>query len=238
MAPMSDKHRDFWNREYKTSEHLTLSTHPSEDLQKFCRWAERDYKREFLNPRGTVLDLGCGNGRNLIYMAESYGMRGVGYDISDVAIKDAEKMSEGLPIRYEVRSIADLIDMPDESVTIILDMMTSHFLKQAERAVLKAEILRVLRPGGWLFFKTFLADEDINVRRLLKEHPADEEFSYIHPKMGVYEYVYDEDRMRAFYEPEFEIHKILKSHKHLRPGRVGDDRAGKRRTMSAYMQKF
>lgn len=233
------KHQDFWNREYKTSEHLTLSRNPSEDLQKFCRWAEREYKREFLNPRATALDLGAGNGRNLIYLSETYGMRGIGYDISNVAIEDAVKNSQDLPIEYDVRSIAEpLVDIRDESVTVVLDMMTSHFLKQEERKALKDEILRVLRPGGWLFFKTFLADEDINVKRLLKEHPADEQFAYIHPKMGVYEYVYDEDRMREFFEPEFEIHKILKSHKHIRPGKVGDERAGKRRTMSAYMQKF
>jgi SAM-dependent methyltransferase len=227
------EHRDFWNREYKTSEHLALSTAPSEDLEKFARFLERGWKREFLNPAATVLDLGCGNGRNLIYLAERFGMRGIGYDVSDIAIGDAVRASDGLPIEYEVRSIADTLSVRDESMTIVLDMMTSHFLKKAEREALKGEILRILRPGGWLFFKSFLAEDDLNVKRLLREHPADEENAYIHPKIGVYEYVWTENAVYDFLGKEFEIHKFHKSHKHLRRGR-----AGKRRTFSAYLQKL
>ncbi|HUO50691.1 MAG TPA: class I SAM-dependent methyltransferase [Candidatus Paceibacterota bacterium] len=228
-----DKHREFWNREYQTSEHLALSDEPAEDLQKFTRFLERNTKREFLNPTCKALDLGCGNGRHLIYLAESFGMPGIGYDISDIAIKEAMRVSGDLPIHYEIRSIADPLPQGDGTVTLVLDMMTSHFLRRKEREKLKDEILRVLRPGGWFFFKSFLADEDINVRRLLREHPADEENAYIHPTMGVYEYVWTEDTLYDFFTPEFEIHKTLKSHKHLKRGR-----AGKRRTISAYMQKF
>jgi len=226
------KHSDFWNREYQTSEHLALSSAPSEDLEKFTRHVERQTKREFLNPRAKALDLGCGNGRNLIYLAENFGIQGIGYDISDVAIGEALRASGGLPIEYELRSVADPLPPPDESMTFVLDMMTSHFLKQAEREALRSEIIRVLRPGGWLFFKSFLADEDINVRRLLREHPADEEGAYIHPEIGVYEYVWTEDAVHEFAGRVFEQHKFHKSHKHLRRGR-----AGKRRTFSAYLQK-
>jgi len=226
-------HKDFWNREYKTAEHLALSSAPSEDLEKFTRWLERGYKREFLNAYARVLDLGCGNGRNLIYLAQAYAMKGTGYDISDEAIKQARQASKGLPIAYEVRSIAEPLPLPDGSQTFVLDMMTSHFLRKAEREALRGEIVRVLHPGGWLFFKSFLADEDLNVKRLLRENPADEENAYIHPKMGVYEYVWTEEALHDFFAPEFEIHKVHKSHKHLRRGRPG-----KRRTLSAYLQKF
>ena len=230
---MGNRHRTFWNKEYQTSEHLALSSTVAEDLVKFTRFLERQTKREYLNPRSRALDLGCGNGRNLIYLAESFGMQGVGYDISEVAINEARAASKDLPIEYESRSIADPLPIGDESVTLALDMMTSHFLKRAEREALLAEIVRVLRPGGWFFFKSFLAEEDLNVKRLLREHPADEEGAYIHPRMGVYEYVWTEDTMREFFGPNFEIHKIHKSHKHLKRGR-----AGKRRTLSAYMQKI
>lgn len=229
-------HREFWNREYTTSEHLALSTDASEDLQKFTRFMERRTGREYLNPTALALDLGCGNGRNLIYLAENYGMRGIGYDISDVAIGDAVKASEGLPIQYEARSILEPLPVKDGSVTLVLDMMTSHFLKKAEREALRAEILRVLKPGGWLFFKSFLADEDLHTKRLLKEHPADEEGAYIHPKLGVYEYTWTEEGVEEFFAPYFELHKIDKSHRHIRI-RHGKPEAGKRRTFSAYLQK-
>src|SRR3990167_6169908 len=226
--------REFWNREYQTSEHLALSSESSDDLEKFTRFLERGYKREFLNPFAKVVDLGCGNGRNLIYLAQTFGMKGIGYDISDVAIEAARKASEGLPITYDVRSISEPLPLPDASQTFVLDMMTSHFLKKAEREALRADILRVLRPGGWLFFKSFLTDEDIHTRRLLREHPADEKGAYIHPELGVYEYAWTEDEVRTFFEGHLELHKFNKSHRHILKG----GKAGKRRTFSAYLQKF
>jgi len=226
------KHQQFWNNEYKTSEHLRLSDEPAEDLEKFTRWAERNYGRRFLNPLARVLDLGCGNGRNLILLARLYGMRGVGYDISSEAIKLAGRASKDFPITYTARSIEGTIDLPDSAVDVVLDMMTSHFLKEKEREALRAEILRVLKPGGWLFFKSFLADQDLHVRRLLKEHPADEKDSYIHPELGLYEHVWTEEALHEFFSPFFEIHKIERSHKHMKGGK-----AFKRRTITAYLQK-
>ncbi len=141
-------------------------------------------------------------------------------------------MAEGLPIELHARSISEPFPQKDASVTLVLDMMTSHFLKKAEREVLREEILRVLRPGAWLFFKSFIAEEDLNVKRLLREHPADEEGAYIHPKLGVYEYVWTVDKIEEFFSPYFEIHKIDKSHKHILKGK-----AAKRRTASVYLQK-
>lgn len=246
LARLGNKHLELWNKEYRTSEHLALSDLPSEDLEKFCRWAERNYGRRFLNPLARVLDLGCGNGRNLIFLAQRYGMRGVGYDISCEATKLAERASrplrqladsggqaKELPIKYATRSIEGTLDIPDASVDIVLDMMTSHFLKEKAREALRAEILRVLKPGGWLFFKSFLADQDLHVRRLLKENPADEKDSYIHPKLGVYEHVWTEESLHEFFSPFFEIAKIERSHKHMRRGK-----AFKRRTITAYLQKL
>ena len=90
----------FWDKEYKDSDHLALSTNPSEDLMKFCRFLERDEDFQILNPGDSVLDLGCGNGRNLIYLSNNFGMRGIGYDISTEAIIQAKKLSLNLPIQF------------------------------------------------------------------------------------------------------------------------------------------
>lgn len=226
------QHKKFWNDEYKSGKHLQLSDEPAEDLEKFCRWQERNYGRRFLNPLSLALDLGSGNGRNLIYLAQNFNVRGLGYDISDVAIKQAEAASKELPIKYVVRSIEGILDVKDNSVTFVLDMMTSHFLREKEREILRAEILRVLKPGGWFFFKSFLADQDMHVRRLLKENPADEADAYIHPELGVYEHVWTEQSLHDFFSPHFNIQKLERSHKHIKEGR-----ANKRRTIAAYLEK-
>lgn len=224
----------FWDHEYANSGgHLKLSEAPSGDMLKFLRWLERHNGTEFLNSETSAIDFGCGNGRNLIHLGETYGMQGVGYDISAAAVKIAKHASKDLSLTYEARSIAGTFPtIPDESQTIVLDMMTSHFLKEAEREVLRNEILRVLKPGGFLFLKTHLGDGDLHTKRLFAEAPGKEKHTYIHPVMGVPEHVYFEDELMEFLEPHFEIKKVYRSHKHISHGR-----ARKRRTISVYAQK-
>jgi SAM-dependent methyltransferase len=222
----------FWDNEYKNATHLKLSTEQSEDLEKFTRWLPRQETHPILVPGQSVLDVGCGNGRNLIFLALRFGMKGVGYDISTSAVTQAKAASEGLPLVYEARSIAGLITLPDNSQSLVLDMMTSHFLTESERHLLRDEIFRVLKPGGFLYMKTFLADGDLHTRRLLKDAPGKEEGTYIHPVIGVPEYVYSEEVLTDFLREKFTIHKIYRSHKHVLKGR-----ARKRRTISLYAEK-
>ncbi len=221
----------WWDREYRDAKNLALSDEPSEDLLKFTRWLVRETGGSVLNRHATVLDLGAGNGRNLIYLAREFGLKGLGYDISSEALAQAKKKSVGLDLVYEARSIAQPLPLPRASQTVVLDMMTSHFLNHSERERLLAEIVRVLKPGGWLFIKTFLLDEDEHAKRLLREHPAGEPGSYIHPRIGVAEHVFSEQELVDWLAPHFTIRKIAKSHRHLVRGRPA-----KRRNISVYAE--
>lgn len=79
----------FWDKEYETQEHFALSKNPSEDLEKFCRYIDRNHGGF---PHGWhVLDIGCGNGRHLLYLGREYAARGLGFDISKVAIEQANQ---------------------------------------------------------------------------------------------------------------------------------------------------
>lgn len=223
----------FWDSEYAGGgEHLALSSDESEDLAKFVRWQSRQ-KNEFpFNNKTDVLDLGTGNGRNLIFLAREQGVRGIGFDSSTAAIAEAKRAAEGLPLSFEARSIAGDLPIEDSTQDLVLDMMTSHFLKNTEREHLRNEIHRVLNPGGWLFMKTFLRDDDLHTERLIKDYPADEPGSYIHPVIGVYEHAYGEEELLDFLSEKFLVHKLYRSHKHRSHGR-----ARKRRTISIYAQK-
>lgn len=225
--------KNFWNKQYKDPTHLALSDEPAEDLIKFTRWLMRREGRAHLNVTGAALDLGCGNGRNLVYLAEHFNMRGVGYDTSGEAIAQAKNLAKDLPLRFMIHDLRMPIPLPDQSVTLALDMMSSHVLRQAEREKLKEEILRVLKPGGFLFFKSFLLDEDRNAARMLRDTPGPEPGMYIHPEIGVPEYVWRERDIYTFFEPYFTIHKLERSHKHLT--RRGDP--WKRRTVCIYAEK-
>ncbi len=223
---------NFWDQEYTTGGHLKLSDDAGEDLKKFTRWLIRQTKLEHLNPTSSVFDVGCGNGRNLIYLAEEFGVHGIGYDISAAAIKLATRAAEDHNLTFATRSIAGSFDIADNSQTLVLDMMASHFLNEKERYQLRDEIYRVLKPGGWWFLKTFLRDGDLHSERLLKEFPTKEDGTYVHPVMGVPEHVYFEKELIDFLEEKFVVHKIYRSHKHIAHGK-----ARKRRTVSVYIEK-
>ncbi len=222
----------FWDKEYANPEHLKLSTNESADLAKFTRWLERRERQDILSPNSSAIDIGCGNGRNLIYLAQTFGMKGVGIDISTAAIAQARRASHELGISYSVGTAASPLQLEDNSQALALDMMTSHFLNAEERTKLRDEIFRTLDGGGYLFMKTFLKDGDIHTERLLKEHPGKEAGTYIHPVMGVPEFVYSEEELIAFLSEKFIIRRIYRSHKHVSKGK-----ANKRRTISIYAEK-
>jgi SAM-dependent methyltransferase len=218
----------FWDQEYTNPKHLKLSVIESGDLVKFTRWIARQEDSTTLT--GSAFDAGCGNGRNLIYLANTFHMKGAGVDISAAAIAQARRASPALSIKYHVASAGDPLPAEDNSQSLGLDMMTSHFLDKGGRERLRDEFHRIITPGGFLFMKTFLKDEDGHTARLLKEAPGQELGSYIHPVMGVAEYVYSEEELVAFLSEKFIIRKVYRSHRH----RGG---AGKRRTISIYAEK-
>jgi SAM-dependent methyltransferase len=222
----------FWDQEYTNPQHLKLSTNESADLTKFTRWLIRRDRSDLLSSTSSVVDMGCGNGRNLIFLANEFGMKGVGVDISSAAIAQAKKASVGLPLTYSVGTVADPIPAQDDSQSLSLDMMTSHFLDKAGRERMRDEVYRTLVPGGYLFMKTFLKDKDLHTKRLISESPGTEDGSYIHPVMGVAEYVYSEEELVAFLEEKFIVRKVYRSHKHAFKGK-----ALKRRTISIYAEK-
>lgn len=224
--------KKFWNKEYKGSGIFNLSVEPAEDLKKFTRWLEREYGKGFLDRKTSVLDLGCGNGRNILYLAREFGASGIGYDISEEAISQAKKAAGDLPLKFVARPIQGIFPIEDASTDIVLDMMASHYLKDEERKIYLKEIVRVLKPGGWLLFKSFLKEEDRHAVRLLRDYPAGEEDSYIHPEHGTYEHVWAEEKMREFFSPYFDIEKVERSGKHLMNGK-----AFKRRHVIAYLRR-
>lgn len=252
--------KSFWNKEYAEAKHLTLSTEPASDLQTFERWAIRNAEWHPFPKGGMVLDIGCGNGRNIIYTCKQHDMKGLGFDLSGIAVEQAARMAEqvvskdGVKVSertsFKAQSAADLIPLPDQSVDIALDMMVSHCLREKDRKKLLKEIVRVMKPYGWLFFKTFVLDGDFHAKKLIEEHPdlgvntvevgtgktihePGEKNSYIHPRIGEFEHVYTEDEIFEMFRPYFKIHKAIKSYKHFKDGKPF-----KRRTISVYMERL
>jgi 2-polyprenyl-3-methyl-5-hydroxy-6-metoxy-1,4-benzoquinol methylase len=99
-----------------------------------------------------ALDLACGLGANAVLLAQQ-GFTVDAWDLSPVAIEFLKKYSEqhDLSIRPQCRDVE--FDPPgDDSYDVIV---VSYFLERGLFPVL----LKALRPGGVLFYQTFIQDK-------------------------------------------------------------------------------
>ncbi len=116
----------------------------------------------------TVLDLGCGTGRDVFLLSKLVGARGrvIGVDMTgeqlDVAKKHAafhaERFGYGKTnTEFKQGYMEDLaaLDIADHSVDVVVSNCVLNLSPQKERVF--SEIFRVLRPGGELYFSDIFA---------------------------------------------------------------------------------
>lgn len=155
--------KEFWDKEYKDPMFFALSDEVSGDLKKFVKWIQKEYGKDVLRSDVMVLDVGCGNGRNLLWLNDQYRVRGFGFDISNEAISQAQKKAGsqkwGPKLKFVVRSLDQEIPLEDESVDIVLDMMASHFLKEEDRKKYIKEITRDLSLKVFYSLNLFMQKE-------------------------------------------------------------------------------
>lgn len=105
-------------------------------------------------PRGArVLDLGCGAGREAIFMA-GCGLAVTGVDFSATAIEIARARARdaGVSVDWRVANVLDL-PLPAHTIEFVNDRGCFHVIARRDRRRFAAEVARVLRPGGRLLLR-------------------------------------------------------------------------------------
>ncbi len=204
-----------WEREYQDPQFLSLGTEPLGEVKEFIKWLKkqiRTYPEQFpvKLPDFSVLDLGCGNGKNLNYIVEHFAESGVGYDVSETAIREAVKTAPR-GVVYEVRSIAESFPLADHSIDLALDVTASNSLNEGERGKFLAAISRALKPSSYLFTRALCKDGDTNAKNLIKQFPGPEKDTYVLGATGITERVFTKADLIATYEPYFEIVHLEKT---------------------------
>lgn len=113
---------------------------------------------------GTILDIGCGVGRHVIYLA-GRGFRMAGVDISPTGILMTQAACAERGIAFDGK-VSDLTALPWEDDTFDAALSTStihHYLRAGILQAL-AEVRRVLKPGG-LFIADFPSTETLQYQR-------------------------------------------------------------------------
>jgi len=97
-------------------------------------------------PRGRVLSLAEGEGRNAVYLAE-LGCKVLGVDASAVGMSKAQRLADerGVTIETRVADLADFHIEPDSWDAIV--SIFCHLPRPVRRTVHQA-VRRALRPGG------------------------------------------------------------------------------------------
>jgi SAM-dependent methyltransferase len=119
----------------------------------FVDWPDEtlvsDFRRHAIRP-GRVLELGCGNGRNAVYMA-SRGCSVDAVDFSEAAITWAKDRAQdaGQQVHYIHRSIFELDILP-AAYDIIYDSGCFHHVAPHRREAYVKLISTALKPGGVL----------------------------------------------------------------------------------------
>lgn len=103
----------------------------------------------------TILDAGCGGGRNLVYFLQN-GFSVYGIDPNPEAIDAVKKLSQNLapgnPLRNFVVAPAEALPFDDNSFDLVISSAVLHFAHSEEHfESMLHSMWRVLKSGGYLF---------------------------------------------------------------------------------------
>lgn len=157
-----------FDREYATASGMLFGSEPSIYLELLLRSEQI--------PPGPALDIGCGDGRNSLFLARC-GFEVMGIDLSEVAIARLreEARRQGLKLIALVADVRTYEYPPDQYRLVVANTILDHLEKQEGHQLIES-IQQTVMPGGYLFVTGFTTDD-----------PGYQNFSY--PKSSTAQYV-------------------------------------------------
>jgi ubiquinone/menaquinone biosynthesis C-methylase UbiE len=155
-----------------------------------------------ITPPRKAVDVGCGKGRNALYLAQQ-GFHAYGLDYIDKALEIAQSHAQ----EKKVASLTDwfLVDIGkawpflDNYFDIALDCFSSIDIEiKEDRETCRNELYRTLKPGGYALVTVVSSDDEFE-KELIMQHPGQEKHSSIWPKTGKFQKNYAEAELRDFY---------------------------------------
>ncbi|WP_459476917.1 class I SAM-dependent methyltransferase [Clostridium saccharoperbutylacetonicum] len=140
---LEKRDNEWWNKFYSNKEKAVpfFKNNPDENL---ITYFDRGILKE-----GKALDIGCGKGRNSIYIAKK-GLEVCGVDFSETSIEMANKIAteQGRKVKFSCQSIFDF-QSEKENYDFIYDSGCFHHIKPHRREQYLSTILKYLKPNGY-----------------------------------------------------------------------------------------
>ena len=151
---------------------------------------------------GNALDLGCGQGRHAIYLAQN-GFYAYGVDYIERAIEEAKQsaIDQGVEnAEFEVMDVLKL-DFPNDFFDVVLDWSVIDHIKPYYWPMYTTGISRVLKSGGYLILSEFSAN-DKRVKGKDKNFQEEEDH---------YNHYFRMDEIESLFGGEFDIVKTTET---------------------------
>jgi SAM-dependent methyltransferase len=155
----SAEHRARWAATYAETPYDGLpwfTPDPSKALEEAVH-------ERFLAPGSAVLDIGCGAGTNVLFLAQQ-GFEAHGVDLAPDAVRAARARARSAGVTVDVREGDALaLEYPDARFGGLVDIGCFHTLPPRRRPDYAREVARVLAPGG-AFVLSWIAREHTGER--------------------------------------------------------------------------
>lgn len=193
---------NIWDQEYEHFQAIPSSTRssPSKALLIFSEILGFDRL-------GTVLDLGCGPGRNAVYLARK-GCEVYAIDSSEVALRRAQIAAEEAGVSEAVRfynhSLDSRFPFDDAMFEFVVDSYVfCHFTEADHKQFYRDEIYRVLKPGGVFYCSLFLTSDEYYARMI--DGDGDRDTVVTDPANGITKQLYRAQTALEFFRARFTV---------------------------------
>ncbi len=144
----------FWDEQYKEKKYL-WGKEPSE----LAKVASQYLRENMIGQEFSVLDIGCGYGRDAIFLSKEHDCTVLGIDVSGEAIGIASKaVPESLRIQLDFRQY-DFKEFFGDRYDIVFSSSLYQLLREDDRREFVRTVLRVTRPNGILFLSTLSVND-------------------------------------------------------------------------------
>jgi ubiquinone/menaquinone biosynthesis C-methylase UbiE len=157
----SAKHRDYYDRaadaipqftvlNYGFSSDPEASVIPQTEPEFYCLRLYEHTVRDTPLAGRDVLEVSCGRGGGASFVSRTYKpQRYVGIDVSQANVRLANARASGQGVTFMIGD-AERLDVPDASFDVVINIEASHLYD--DRGRFFAEVLRVLKPGGYFCY--------------------------------------------------------------------------------------
>jgi len=173
-------------------------------------------------PSGNALDIGCGEGRNSIFL-ESHGFNVDAIDNEKEAIKKLKKYIKEKNIKNIKPQLINInnFKFKNNKYTIVTSFHVLDFLKLSEIEKLIKKLKKSVKKKGYLLFSVFSTKEPAyhKITKVLKRKPIEKNTFFL-PKLNIYRHFFTKKELQHYFK-DWKIIFLKQREKEDKHGREG-----------------